>query len=300
MENLVIISNEKAYGLAKNLSRYLNVESAVVEQRVFPDGEIYLRIPIDVKHKTSVLLWSIKGDINNDVLSLMLALDATWELGAERILSVIPYMPYARQDSRFKDGEAVSIVTLSKIFRFLTADYIITVDMHLHRIEEPRIIFGDRFVNISGIESIASYISNRTFERGETVVVGPDEESIQWASRLGDLLKIPWMVLEKERHTAEDVEVKVKESLPIEVKRAIIIDDIISTGGTIESTVKLLKSIGIPDIYVYCVHPVLSPTSLYRLESLKLSDLACTNTLPSPISYIDISRTIGDAIKRIL
>lgn len=295
-----ILSNEKAYGLAKNLSRSLDLEYDVVEQREFPDGEVYVRIPVEVKDRAFILLWSIKGDINNDLMALFYTIDALWDMGASRVISVIPYMPYARQDSRFKSGESISIVALSKILRALTQDYIVTIDMHLHRIGDPKKIFGDRFINLSAVEPIAGYVSKGIALEKDAVVVGPDEESEQWASRLGRLLDLPWFVFEKERLTAEEVKVGAEKSLISGADKAVIIDDIISTGGTVESTVRALRDLGITKVYVYCVHPVLSPTAFYRLASLRLSDLACTNSLPSPISHVDISGVIGDAVKNLL
>jgi len=298
MSSLVVLSNEKGFNLARRTAYLLNAEFAVVEQKTFPDGELYLRIPLDVRGKIVVPVWSIKEEINNDLISLMLVLDTLWDLGAKKVISVVPYMPYARQDSRFKDGEALSIVTIAKLLRAVHSDYVVTVDMHLHRIGDPRFVFGEKIINVSGVDAIADYIKNRHPQLGgKAIVVGPDEESEQWASRLGMLLGLKWVVLEKERYSAEEVEVKLRESMPREAEKAIIIDDIISTGGTIESTVNLIRKLGLNEIYVYCTHPVLSASGLYKIASLGLADYACTNTLPSPISTIDVSGVLASSIK---
>lgn len=301
MSDLLVFSNEKGFGLARSLASSLGADFGVIEQRFFPDGEAYVRLPSNVKGRRLILLWSVKGDINNDLIAMMLALDTAWDLGAERVISVVPYIPYARQDSRFKEGEALSISAIAKLIRAVHGDYVVTIDMHLHRLGDPRSVFGQKFVNLSGVDAVADFIRKKGLNLdSDAVVVGPDEESEQWASRLGEILGLKWVVLEKERFSAEQVEVRLRENIAKGARKALIIDDIISTGGTIESTVNLLRRVGVGEFYVYCVHPVLSAPGLHKLASLGLADYACTNTVPSPISFIDVSGLLAEGIKELL
>ena len=219
------------------------------------------------------------------------------ELGARKLYAIVPYMAYARQDERFKPGEVVSIRVLAELFKTIDLDGLYTFDMHLHRISDPRELFGSRFYNLSAVKAIAEYLVGRNLVSRDTVVVGPDEEAEQWASRLaGYLGGVEYTVLEKERISDEEVRVTTKTGVSLAGKRVVIVDDIISTGGTMVETINLLKKLGAKEIIVTCIHPVLAGNALYKIMRTNPLDIVCTDTILSPVSKVSIAPLVRDYV----
>jgi ribose-phosphate pyrophosphokinase len=258
-----------------------------------------VRILGDVSGRDVVYINSLQRSPNESLIETLLTLDALRDLGATRLIAVIPYMSYARQDSRFNPGEAISVQTIAKLFKSMRLDHLVTVDMHLHRITDPSSLFGANFHNITGVRELAKYIK-RNYSVENTVVIGPDEEAEQWAKIMAeDLGGLEYGVLKKTRLTAEKVAV-VAEGLNVQGKNVIIVDDIISTGGTIVEAVNTLRNLGAREIYVTTVHPLLIGNAYAKLLRLNLRDLVGTNSVLSPISKVSIAPAIGEKIMEIL
>jgi ribose-phosphate pyrophosphokinase len=295
----LVIGGSNGEHLAIELSQLMGLELVSVEIKKFPDGETYVRILGDVSGRDVVYINSLQRSPNESLIETLLTLDALRDLGAARLIAVIPYMSYARQDSRFNPGEAISVQTIAKLFKSMRLDHLVTVDMHLHRITDPSSLFGANFHNITGVRELAKYIK-RNYSVENTVVIGPDEEAEQWAKIMAeDLGSLEYGVLKKTRITAEKVAV-VAEGLNVQGKNVIIVDDIISTGGTIVEAVNTLRNLGAREIYVTTVHPLLIGNAYAKLLRLNLRDLVGTNSVLSPISKVSIAPAIGEKIMEIL
>ncbi|MCC6054653.1 MAG: ribose-phosphate diphosphokinase [Thermosphaera sp.] len=295
----LVIGGSNGEHLAIELSQLMGFELVSVEIKKFPDGETYVRILGEVSGRDVVYINSLQRSPNESLIETLLTLDALRDLGATRLIAVIPYMSYARQDSRFNPGEAISVQTIAKLFKSMRLDHLVTVDMHLHRITDPSSLFGANFHNITGVRELAKYIK-RNYSVENTVVIGPDEEAEQWAKIMAeDLGGLEYGVLKKTRLTAEKVAV-VAEGLNVQGKNVIIVDDIISTGGTIVEAVNTLKNLGAREIYVTTVHPLLIGNAYAKLLRLNLRDLVGTNSVLSPISKVSIAPAIGEKIMEIL
>ncbi|MEM1879016.1 MAG: ribose-phosphate pyrophosphokinase [Desulfurococcaceae archaeon] len=295
----VVLGGVNGEHIAIELSYTGFYELGSVEVKKFPDGETYVRILTDVSGRDVVYINSLQRNVNEAVVETLLTLDALRDLGAARIIAVIPYMAYARQDSRFNPGEAISIRTLAKLFKSVKVDHLITVDMHLHRISDPRELFGADFHNVTGVVELARYFkANYSLEN--TVVVGPDEEAEQWARTLSrELGGLEYTVLRKTRISADKVVIETGD-VNVAGKNAIIVDDIVSTGGTIVEAVKALRSLGVRDLMVGVVHPILVNTAYIKLLRLKLKDIVGTNTVLSPISKVSVAPAIHREVIKIL
>jgi ribose-phosphate pyrophosphokinase len=295
----LVIGGSNGEHLAIELSQLMELELVSVEIKKFPDGETYVRILGEVSGRDVVYINSLQRSPNESLIETLLTLDALRDLGATRLIAVIPYMSYARQDSRFNPGEAISVQTIAKLLKSMRLDHLVTVDMHLHRITDPSSLFGANFHNITGVRELAKYIK-RNYSVENTVVIGPDEEAEQWAKIMAeDLGGLEYGVLKKTRLTAEKVAV-VAEGLNVQGKNVIIVDDIISTGGTIVEAVNTLKNLGAREIYVTTVHPLLIGNAHAKLLRLNLRDLVGTNSVLSPISKVSIAPAIGEKIMEIL
>jgi len=298
VSDLLVLGGTSGEHIAVTLARLLGAELGEVEVAHFPDGETYVRVRADVKGRRVIYVNSLQKGPNEALVETLLTLDALRDLGAEEVHAVVPYMAYARQDERFKPGEAVSIRTIARLFRALNLDSIYTVDMHLHRITDPAEIFGAEFHNLTGVRELAKYVSERHGPLRDAVVIGPDEEAEQWARTMAEALGgLEYAVLKKKRISASEVLVEAG-GLDVEGRPALIVDDIISTGGTVVETVKALRSLGARDIIVTCVHPLLVGGAYARLLRLKPRDLVGTDTILSPISKVPIAPAIAEALRR--
>ncbi|MEM0224439.1 MAG: ribose-phosphate diphosphokinase [Desulfurococcaceae archaeon] len=299
-EKPIVLGGSNGEHLAVELAELGSLELGDIEVRKFPDGETYVRILANVADRKVIYINSLQRNVNESLVETVLTIDALKDLGAKEIIAVIPYMSYARQDARFNPGEAVSIQTIAKVFSLLKIDYLITIDMHLHRISDPNRLFNTKFYNITGVKELAKYFKKKyEIRKEETIVVGPDEEAEQWAKimskEIGDL---DYFTLEKTRISAEKVVIDTR-GVNVKGKRVIIVDDIISTGGTIIEAVKNLRELGAAEIMVGTVHPLLIGNAYNRLLRLKLKDLVGTNTILSPISRVSVAPAILEALASI-
>jgi ribose-phosphate pyrophosphokinase len=300
VEKPVVLGGLNGEHLAIELADLGGFELGYVEVKKFPDGETYVRVLTDVTDRKVVYINSLQRNVNDSLVETILTLDALRDLGAREIIAVIPYMSYARQDARFNPGEAVSIQTIAKVFSLLRIDYLITVDMHLHRISDPNKLFNTRFYNITGVRELAKYFKTKhEIRRNETIIIGPDEEAEQWAKIMSsELGGLEYSILEKKRISAEKVLIDTR-GVNVKDKKVIIVDDIISTGGTIVEAVKGLRELGAEDIMVGTVHPLLVGDAYNKLLRLKLKDLVGTNTILSPISKVSVAPAVLEALASI-
>ncbi|MEM1909671.1 MAG: ribose-phosphate diphosphokinase [Thermofilaceae archaeon] len=292
----IVIGGSQGEHIAIQLARILGAELGSVEVEKFPDGETYVRVLSEVDGKRVIYVNSLQRGPNEALVETLLTLDALRDLGAREVHAVIPYMSYARQDERFKPGEAVSITTVAKLFRTINVDSIYTVDMHLHRITDPTALFGAKFRNLTGVRELAKYVkANHPGILSRSVVVGPDEEAEQWAAIMARDLNTEYTVLEKKRLSATEVRIEARGA-NVKGKTAIIVDDIISTGGTIIEAVRVLRELGCEGVLVTCVHPLLVGRGYQKLLQLGLIDLVGTDTVLSPISRVPIAPAIAEPL----
>ncbi|MEM4717549.1 MAG: ribose-phosphate diphosphokinase [Desulfurococcaceae archaeon] len=299
--SIVVIGGSNGVHLAEKIAIVGGYNHSQVVVSRFPDGELYVRIPIDVSDKVVIYVNSLQRNPNESLIETFLTIDALRDLGAKKLIAVIPYMSYARQDSRFKPGEAISILTIAKLFRALNIDYIITVDLHLHRISDLSSLFGNRVINITGVRDIARYYyTNYPEFVKNTVVAGPDEEAEQWVRIAADELGgVEYGVMYKTRISADKVIIEPR-GVNVKGKSVLLIDDIISTGGTIVEAVKALREQGASEVFVGVVHAILIGDALGKLVSLGLKDLYSTDTILSPITKVSVARTIQKHLEEII
>jgi len=293
----IVLGGSQGEHVAVQLAELLGAELGEVEVTRFPDGETYVRILADVEGSRVVYVNSLQRGPNETLVETLLTLDALKDLGAREMHAVVPYMAYARQDERFKPGEAVSVTTVAKLFKALGLSSIYTVDMHLHRIKDPSVLFGASFRNLTGVRELAKYVKRNHREiLAKSVIVGPDEEAEQWAKVMAEDLGIEYAVLEKKRLSATEVKIEA-HGADVKGKVAVIVDDIISTGGTIVEAVKALRQLGCEGALVACVHPILTGNAYPRLLKLHLLDLVGTDTVLSPISRVPVAPAIAEALR---
>ena len=296
---MLVYAGSASKYLGLKLSKILNIEYVNVETRKFPDGELYIRVDKEPLNEKALIVQSMYKTPNDYLVEYLFLSKTLKELGAKEVIGVIPYFPYARQDSRFKPGEVVSLQVVVDLLEKMGTDKVITVDMHLHRVHDLNEISKIPFVNLSVMEDIGKFFMKK-FGNEDTIVVGPDEEAEQWAKKVANILNVQYTVLEKTRLGDLEVKIEKVEKEDFKNKNVILIDDIISTGGTIEAAVKKVKAQGAEKVFVGCAHAILAQTAEYRIFRAGVEELVASDSIPSPYSVVSIAPVIADYIKKFL
>jgi ribose-phosphate pyrophosphokinase len=226
---------------------------------------------------------------------LLFALDTSRELGARSVGLVAPYLCYMRQDRRFHDGEAIAATLYARILS-RSADWLATVDPHLHRIHDLRDIFAVPVSVVHAAPAVAAWVQ-RNVER--PLFVGPDEESVQWVADVARLAGAPWIGLRKIRRGDLDVELVVPPLGPWRDHTPVLVDDIVSTGMTLRETVRHLSHAGLLGPVCIAVHAVFAEGAEETLAASGARLVTC-NTVPHSTNAIDVTADLGRAVAALL
>ena len=285
----MIIGGSASQKLAAKVAREMGENLTPIETRRFPDGERYIRINDEVPREV-VVIQSTGYPQDENLIELFLLLKNLKSLGVEKIRVVIPYFGYGRQERRFKSGEAVSAVIIAELLEAAGASEIYSINLHEKNIKE---FFKIPVHEISAMPIIADYIEGNI---DDPVIIGPDKSAFGFAKEISGILKCECDYLEKIRLSPERVETKPK-NLDVEDREVVIIDDIISTGGTIVNATKLLRELGARKVVVGCVHPVLVEDALLKIFAAGVEDVFATDTLRSDVSNISVAKLIAGYLK---
>jgi ribose-phosphate pyrophosphokinase len=283
---LEIIGGPASQLLAGRVSDILKNNLLVSEFRKFPDGELYTRVMDKFTGDNVTIIQSTVTD--SDFVSLLQLIDVCSD--ASRINVVIPYMGYARQDKRFKPGEPVSARAIAKAIK---ANTVYTINIHDESILDH---FDAKTVNLDATPVIGKYIKN--LELKDPLIISPDDGAIGLAQNASKDMGIDYDFLEKTRLSGETVSIKPK-SVAVKGRDVIILDDIISTGGTMAETITLLRIQGAHDVYTACVHPVLSNNAVLKLFKAGVKGIIATDTIDKGVSVVSAAPVIAEAIRNI-
>lgn len=284
----------KPHPLDALLCAKLPAMAGKLSDRRFPDGESYLRIDTPVSGKHCIILLELSNP-DDKFLPLVFLSSTLKDLGAASVGLVAPYLSYMRQDRRFIDGEAVT----SGIFADLLSqhvDWLVTVDPHLHRYHSLDEIYRIPARVVQGAAIIARWLE----EQENCFLVGPDKESMQWVSSIAAQCNKRFIIGEKQRRGDRDVTVQLPDLSDFQSMRAVIIDDVISSGQTILECIKALGNGGITDVVCACVHGVFADKSDKVLLSAGLHSLISTNTIIHETNLLDVSNILIAPIQECL
>lgn len=292
----MVISGSKGHHLAYKIAKKLSIDFVPCEVRLFPDGELYIRITKDPYNKSIIYLQSCYGDPSRDILEFIFTVRTLKELNSKEVIGIIPYLPYMRQDDRFKNYEVVSAKILFEIIRESGLDMLISIDIHLHRLADLTRIFGFPIVNLTAMEKLA-LASLEYFDDRDIIVVAPDSEAEQWAKLASDTLNTDYIVLQKVRHGDEEVTVSGELS-GVEGRSILIVDDIISTGSTLVNTLKELRKFNVKRVIAACTHALLVRNAEEKLFNAGLDAIISTNTVLNPYMKVDVADIIAEYLSR--
>ncbi|RLE81558.1 MAG: ribose-phosphate diphosphokinase [Thermoprotei archaeon] len=295
---MIVVGGPASTKLASNVARELGVQCISLEYKVFPDGESYIRYPLescDVKGEDVVIVQSLYPPQDKHFVELLFAIDALRHLGAGRIAVVVPYLAYSRQDKVFLPGENVSVRTILRSIERMGADYFLTIDIHK---EESLNFLSIPSFNITAVPLLSNYIKGLRLE--EILVLAPDRGALWRAEMASRFLGAEYDYLEKYRdRSTGEVSVKPK-SLSVKGRTVVIIDDIISTGGTVALAAKVMKELGAHKVIAACTHPLLVGNALEKMYNSGVERVIGTNTIPSTVSVVDVAEIIVEKLKSIL
>lgn len=272
----------------------MELEASRVEHRSFPDGESYLRFPVDVRGSRVILVQSTAPLQDTRLIQLLLLLDALRDQRVSDVVLVIPYLAYARQDRRRLDGEVVSISTVIRLLESLGVRDIITVNVH-----NPEVFEGSslRLQDLSAIPSLASHFVERGFEGCLSISLGKKEVDVEHARNAASILGGGYGVLKTFRDPVTG-EVNInREKLSVKGERVVIFDDVITSGGTHLKAVDFLREKGAREVHLACVHSLLKEEGLSRVKE-QTDSFVTSDTIPNPCSEIGVAQLIAEALGR--
>ena len=297
---MIILGGSASTELADKVAKEHGQKPGKIEVKRFPDGERYVRIHDDVKGQDVAVVQSLYRTPDEYIFEYLLIVDTLHDMGANSVIGVTPYLAYARQDSRFYPGEALSSAAVAKLFESAGTTSILTIDCHLHRLGDVSKVFKIPARNLSAMPTLGKYARD-VLRPKNPIVVGPDEEADQWAGTVAKELNTEHTTftkrrIRKEGETKSSLEMDTG-SMELKGRDVVFADDIISTGGTIVQAAKAAKKEGARRMFVLCTHPVLADAALKKVKAAGVVKVVGTDTIPSPISTVSVAPVIADALK---
>jgi ribose-phosphate pyrophosphokinase len=297
--SIKLLTGNSNQNLAKEVSEYLNIplSDAIVSR--FSDGEVRVQINESMRGEDVFVIQSLCPPINENIMELLLILDAIKRASASRITAVIPYYAYARQDRKDKPRVPISARLLADLITVAGAQRVVVVDLHSPQIQG---FFNIPVDNLHALGVLYDYLKDKV--DGETVVVSPDAGGVERARLLANKIGCPIAIIYKRRPEPNVAEV-LDLIGDVKGKRAIIVDDIIDTAGTVCAASELLLSRGASRVDVVATHGLLSGPAVERLRKSPIEEVVITNTIPAEhknlekLKVVSIAPLIGEAIRRI-
>ncbi len=285
----LIVGGSASQALAAEVAEELGLRILSCIIKRFPDGELYLKFEEDVKDRGFIVIQSTCRPQDSNIVELIFIQETLRDLGAKKIVTVVPYFGYGRQDKRFESGEALSSKIVAKHIESST-DYFMTINPHKEHILD--------FFSIPTRSLDASPLIGEWFKGSVDFVLAPDRGALEMAKKVAEILDAEYDYLEKKRIAPGVAQTSYKE-LNVNKKNVLIVDDIIDSGGTIINAVKAVKN-SAKNVYVACIHAVLSVNAVARIYASGVKKLVSTNTIPSQISEISVSSLISRSLKEVI
>ena len=297
-----LLAGNSNKNLSLKISKFLKNRLVNSSIKKFSDGEIYIEIHENIRGNSIFIVQSISSPANDNLMELLLCIDALKRSSAKNITAVIPYFGYARQDRKVVPRTSISAKMVSNLITKAGADRVVTLDLHSGQIQG---FFDIPVDNLFATPIFARHIKKK-IKGNNLICVAPDVGGTARARALGKMLNIGLAIVDKRRPSPGKSEV-MNVIGNVNNKTCIIVDDIIDSGGTIVNAAKILKEKGAKDVHVYVSHGVLSGNAVDKIKKSKIKNLVITDTIDNSqkvkkarnIEILSISNLVGEAIKRI-
>ncbi|MDR6120779.1 MULTISPECIES: ribose-phosphate diphosphokinase [Bacillaceae] len=299
--NLKVFSLNSNVPLAREIAKVIGVELGKSSVTRFSDGEIQINIEESIRGCDVYVIQSTSSPVNENIMELLIMIDALKRASAKTINIVMPYYGYARQDRKARAREPITAKLFANLVETAGATRVICLDLHAPQIQG---FFDIPIDHLMGVPILSEYFKTKDLS-GDIVIVSPDHGGVTRARKMAERLKAPIAIIDKRRPRPNVAEV-MNIVGNIEGKVAILIDDIIDTAGTITLAANALVENGAAEVYACCTHPVLSGPAIERIENSKIKELVVTNSIALPeekksskIINLSVAPLIGEAIIRV-
>ena len=289
--NFTVIGGNASKDLAKRIARRLKAKYVDVDTRTFPDGESKITFRHNLKKSVVLVVQSTYPPVDTNLLQILSIISEVKKISS-KIYAVIPYMGYARQDRQFLNGEIATMSVVTKMLQAAGAKKAIVVDIHsktaLRHFKIPT-------ENVSAIPELAKYLKKLKLKN--PIVVSPDTGGSLRAKKFADILKSDFITLKKSRNRKTGKVNIQSTKADVKGKDLVIVDDIISTGGSVVKATQFLKKQKCKRVFVVCTHGLLVGDAEKNIKKSGVTQIISTNTIPRSISKVDVSGVIAKAVQ---
>ncbi len=297
-----LLTGNSNKNLSKKIAKFLKSKLVNSSIKKFADGEIYVEINENIRGNSIFIVQSVSSPANDNLMELLLSIDALKRSSAKNITAVIPYFGYARQDRKVVPRTSISAKLVSNLITKAGADRVVTVDLHAGQIQG---FFDIPVDNLFATPIFARHIK-KNIKSKNMICVAPDVGGTERARALGKLLDVGLAIVDKRRPAPGKSQV-MNVIGNVKDKTCILVDDIIDSGGTIVNAAKALKDRGAKEVYVYITHGVLTGDAIKKIKKSIIKKLIITDTIDNlgktnkinNIEVLSIANLMGEAIKRI-
>lgn len=297
---LKIFSGNANMRLAEEIAEYLGVSVGESKVSRFSDGEIHVKINESVRGADVFVIQPTCDSVNDNIMELLIMIDALKRASARRITAVIPYYGYARQDRKARARDPITAKLLANLITASGATRVVTMDLHAGQIQG---FFDIPVDHLPGVPILAEYFTSKNID--DAIVVSPDLGGVTRSRDMAERIGASIAIIDKRRPEPNVAEI-MNIIGSVEGKTVVMIDDIIDTAGTIAQGAQALLERGAKEIYACCTHGVLSGPAIERLQKSPIKEVIVTNTIPLPehkafdkIKVLSVAPLLGEAIIRI-
>ena len=303
-DELKVFCGQASSDLAEQICRYLKIPIGQGHTEMFPDGEMIVKVEEDVRGRDCFVVQSTYNPVNANLMELLIYIDCLKRASARRITAVMPYFGYARQDRKDEGRTPITAKLVANLITTAGADRVLAMDMHAEQIQG---FFDIPMDHLHASPVLAKELSRLTDDVGETVLLSPDVGNVKAANQYATWLGGELAIIDKRRKSGSEV-VSAQLIGDVNGKTVIMVDDMITTAGTICEAAKLVKEHGARDVICAATHPVLVGLAIERIGEAPLSKLVVTDTIPcnsrckpieSKLSVLSVADLLGEAIHRI-
>jgi len=291
MTKFTVIGGDSSSDLAKRIARRLKAPYIKTEKKVFPDGESKITISQIPKKSTVLVVQSTYPPVDTNLLELLNIVSKVQKFSS-KVFAVIPYIGYARQDREFLDGEIITIRVVGKLLKASGVKKVLTVDIHSKLALKELKISSE---NVSAMEVLVKHFKKMKMK--DPLVVSPDLGGKERAEKFSNLLKTDFIVLKKHRNRKTGKVKILSGKVDVKNRDLILVDDMISTGGSIVKASQFLRNQKCRRIFVACTHALLVNNAAKKIKSAGVTQIISTNTIPGDSAKVDVSKVISDALK---
>lgn len=300
-ENLKIFTGRANSQLAQRIAEYMGISLGSMRISSFSDGETYVKVDENIRGRDVFLVQPTHPPVNENLMELLIMIDACQRASAKRITAVIPYYGYARQDRKDKPRVPITAKLVANLITTAGADRVLTIDLHVDQIQG---FFDIKVDHLFAIPVVVDYFREKNL--ANLVVLSPDVGGLRRARAYARVLRVPLAIVDKRRPIANEAE-SIHIVGRVKGKQVLIVDDMVDTGGTLLAATDILLENGADTVYAACTHPVLSGNTLQKLKESSLKEIVVTDTINldlkgndgGKIKVLSVAPLLGEAVKRI-